>query len=838
MRRLLLCSVLVLAGSLTVTSALAQPTGTADNTISERVVGPPVPGGIGVNAGFGGQLGFNPAAMAPVQIFFDTDVLGRTSILMGQAACGAVGPPPGNYDVIVLYIDTDPGGPNGFPDTTAFADVTTPEAAAVSGLGFAVPAAAAPLFFPPGFLADYAIAFTNPGAIVGPAAFLFQLNAGVPHGVTPLAFAPLGGCGIVQITGLTLAMIGVPQGAPFHWLGTLINANAAFRSNEFQGAFPAPIPNIGVAPHVMGPGELNLFNTVGRVLINEVDADTPSSPDFDEFVELIGPPGLLLDGATIVGFDGTSGQSVLAVDLDGTTLDGAGYILAGNASVPGVNGSLIWTDDLLENGEDAAALYLDDATTFAPGTPATATNLVDALVYETGSDPDTSLPGILAPGVIDEAALGDASAVSNQRCPDGSGMPRMTGTYGQGAPTPGMPNMCTTCGDGTLDPGEQCDDGAANGSSSSCCRANCRRRPRGRECGPAGSAPCDAPDVCDDAGNCVATVAEAGVECRPSGGDACDPAEVCDGSSTACPADMMLGDGEPCPDSIVCNGDEVCQSGACMSATPLSCDDGNACTTETCREPGGCDFAMIPGCCNIDADCDDGDSCTIDSCSGPGGTCSASEITGCCAADADCDTGNPCWADTCDLATNTCEAVPVPGCCAGAGDCDDGNGCTTDMCDVATGTCTSDEVADCCLTAGDCNDDDTCTVDMCVSASMMCTNEALAGCCSADAMCDDGDECTTDSCDLALARCTSDPILGCVLDGGPADGGPADGGPADGGPRLDSGSGSDGSMSGDTGEEETAGGCGCRIVAPRSTSSALWIAGALLSWFVRRRERR
>ncbi len=63
-----------------------------------------------------------------------------------------------------------------------------------------------------------------------------------------------------------------------------------------------------------------------------------------------------------------------------------------------------------------------------------------------------------------------------------------------------------TCGNGTREGAEQCDLGAANGTSGSCCDANCN-------------------------------FVTAGTVCRPSTGP-CDPAESCTGSSGSCPADV------------------------------------------------------------------------------------------------------------------------------------------------------------------------------------------------------------------------------------------------------------------------------------------------------------
>src|SRR5205807_2290650 len=51
----------------------------------------------------------------------------------------------------------------------------------------------------------------------------------------------------------------------------------------------------------------------------------------------------------------------------------------------------------------------------------------------------------------------------------------------------------TSCGNGVVDPFEQCDDGAANGTTASCCAPNCRFYGPGAPC-PGG--------VCDGVGHC------------------------------------------------------------------------------------------------------------------------------------------------------------------------------------------------------------------------------------------------------------------------------------------------------------------------------------------------
>src|SRR5438093_1783281 len=84
------------------------------------------------------------------------------------------------------------------------------------------------------------------------------------------------------------------------------------------------------------------------------------------------------------------------------------------------------------------------------------------------------------------------------------------------------------CGDGHVDAGEQCDLGAQNGQSGSCCTATC-------------------------------TFVTAATVCRAALNE-CDLAESCTGSSTTCPADAVKTAGTACTDdgnvctSDVCNG--------------------------------------------------------------------------------------------------------------------------------------------------------------------------------------------------------------------------------------------------------------------------------------------
>jgi hypothetical protein len=114
----------------------------------------------------------------------------------------------------------------------------------------------------------------------------------------------------------------------------------------------------------------------------------------------------------------------------------------------------------------------------------------------------------------------------------------------------------SVCGNGVVGPGEQCDLGATNGASDSCCTLSCRFR--------AGAASY----ICRAATN------------------ACDATELCTGSSGDCPADAAEPDGTNC--NQVCTQSATCQGGVCTGAVARNCDDNNPCTTDTCNPATGC----------------------------------------------------------------------------------------------------------------------------------------------------------------------------------------------------------------------------------------------------------
>lgn len=170
--------------------------------------------------------------------------------------------------------------------------------------------------------------------------------------------------------------------------------------------------------YVIGLGFLNAQTLV----INELDADTPGS-DTAEFIELYSATAnLALDGYALVLFNGGDDASYAAYDLDGYSNDANGYFVVGDSGVTGV--SITFSNSSssnMQNGPDAVALYQANKSDFTTDTPATTTNLIDAVVYDTDDPDDTGLLTGLGKTVqYNENASSDAANHSLQRQADGS----------------------------------------------------------------------------------------------------------------------------------------------------------------------------------------------------------------------------------------------------------------------------------------------------------------------------------------------------------------------------------------------------------------------------------
>lgn len=173
-----------------------------------------------------------------------------------------------------------------------------------------------------------------------------------------------------------------------------------------------------------------------QVVINELDSDTPSTDD-KEFVELKSTvPNFSLDGYILVLFNGgstgTSNLSYYVIDLNGMVTDVNGIILLGNPLVSPVP-NYLFSINTIQNGPDAIAIYHASASSFPMNTPASTTNLIDALVYGNNNTQASAL--LTALGVstqINENMNSQGTTQSIQRKNDG--------TYEVKAPTPGRNN--------------------------------------------------------------------------------------------------------------------------------------------------------------------------------------------------------------------------------------------------------------------------------------------------------------------------------------------------------------------------------------------------------------
>ena len=112
--------------------------------------------------------------------------------------------------------------------------------------------------------------------------------------------------------------------------------------------------------------------------------------------------------------------------------------MIGSATVPNVD-LIEWTTNGIQNGADAVALYMDDAANFPNGTAVTATNLVDAIVYDTNDSDDAGLLAVLGGDQINEDANNDSETDSVGRLPDGTGAFTTVGDVTPGASNGGAP---------------------------------------------------------------------------------------------------------------------------------------------------------------------------------------------------------------------------------------------------------------------------------------------------------------------------------------------------------------------------------------------------------------
>ena len=177
------------------------------------------------------------------------------------------------------------------------------------------------------------------------------------------------------------------------------------------------------------------FSSFSQIVINELDSDTPGVDD-KEFIELKSvTPNFSLSGYVLVLFNGTGSQANLSyyvIDLNGYSTDLNGIFVIGNALVSPVPGKLL-PDNIFQNGPDGVGLYLGSSSNFPNLTPATTTNLVDAIVYDTN---DAQVPTLMSMlGVTTQWNEGMNNLQTTQ-----SLQRKTDGTFEAKTPTPGANN--------------------------------------------------------------------------------------------------------------------------------------------------------------------------------------------------------------------------------------------------------------------------------------------------------------------------------------------------------------------------------------------------------------
>lgn len=174
------------------------------------------------------------------------------------------------------------------------------------------------------------------------------------------------------------------------------------------------------------------------LIINELDADTPSIDDL-EFIELKSQtPNFSTDGYILVFFNGSSSggdSSYFVYDLNGYVTDINGLLVIGSANVSPFPQALM-AENVIQNGPDAVGIYQASIDDFPEETLATQINLIDAMVYGTNDSDATGLLDKLGQTEQYNDNGTTANPKSIQRFVDGSG----NVTFAAQTPTPRREN--------------------------------------------------------------------------------------------------------------------------------------------------------------------------------------------------------------------------------------------------------------------------------------------------------------------------------------------------------------------------------------------------------------
>src|SRR5207249_4127721 len=303
----------------------------------------------------------------------------------------------------------------------------------------------------------------------------------------------------------------------------------------------------------------------------------------------------------------------------------------------------------------------------------------------------------------------------------------VTGTYSAGGTlnpsrswAASIATFRAACGDGHVDAGEQCDLGAQNGQSGSCCTATCTFATAATVCR-ASTGACDPAETCTGSSDTCPpdALSPVGTVCRAAAAGGCDVAETCDGSSVSCPTDAFL------PSSTVCRASAgVCDVAENCTGTSATCPTNLFLPSSTvCRPSAGvCDVA--------------------ENCTGTSATCPAdtflSSSTVCRAAVDVCDVAEQCTGSTVSCPA---DALLVAGtvCRAAVGPCD-----VAETCTGTSVTCPADAIqpagAVCRAAAGECD-----LAETCDGVTTACATDAKKPAGTSGTA--DTNPCTLDPCD-------------------------------------------------------------------------------------------
>ena len=224
------------------------------------------------------------------------------------------------------------------------------------------------------------------------------------------------------------------------------------------------------------------------------------------------------------------------------------------------------------------------------------------------------------------------------------------------------------CGNGVINPGEDCDLGTGvNGVSTNCCSSTCTFIPSSsNQVCRTSAGPCDVAETCaGTSSSCPAHVLlPSTTMCRNVSGP-CDKAEFCTGSLSTCPSDSFVNSGTICR-----NTSNVCDIAATCTGAAATCPvNGFASTSVVCRA-------------STDI-CDPQETCTGSSYSCPANVFSASSVQ-CRASTGICDPAEFCIFNNASCPSDT--FLPQSSVCRNAVSiCD-----VTEFCTGTTGPCPAD----------------------------------------------------------------------------------------------------------------------------------------------------